>query len=418
MSTAGHRPRRVAITGLGLVCSQGQDPQAVFTRWLSGESGIAMHDIGEAPFVATAPMAACTEFDAASTLGRPRLTTMDRVSQLSAVASLSAWADAGLNDADDTLREHTGVYWGTGGGGAHTADRSHRDLFVKQRPRISPLTVVLGMHNAAASHIALGLGLGADCLTYSVACASSAVAIGEAMRRIQHGEMDVALAGGAEASMPFAAVKAWESLQVMAQPGEDPARACKPFDAHRTGLVLGEGAAALVLEEWEHARRRGARIYAELAGYGSSCDHHHLTAPHADGQARALRQALQQAGLAPDEVGHVNAHGTATPEGDPTEIKALKTVFGPHAAQLRVSATKSMHGHLLGAAGAIEALATTLSLHHRAVPPTAGLATVSDECTGVAHVQGQAQAMSGLRAALSNSFAFGGSNAVLAFRAA
>lgn len=410
--------RRVAITGLGLICSQGNTPSDVFQLWLAGQSGVAEHTVGDAPFSAKALMAMCTDFDPAATLGRTRLTTMDRVSQLSAVASLSAWSDAGLDDADAALRENTGVYWGTGGGGAHTADRSHRDLFVKQRPRISPLTVVLGMHNAAASHISLGLGLGADCLTYSVACASSAVAIGEAMRRIQHGEMDVALAGGAEASMPFAAVKAWESLQVMAQAGDDPARACKPFDASRTGLVLGEGAAALVLEDWDHASRRGARIYAELAGYGSSCDHHHLTAPHADGQARALRQALKQAGLAPDEVGYVNAHGTATPEGDPTEVKALSTVFGAHAERLRVSSSKSMHGHLLGAAGAIEALVTTLSLHHGTVPPTAGLSTIAEGCAGVAHVIGAAQAVPGLRAALSNSFAFGGSNAVLAFRAA
>ncbi len=409
--------RRVAITGLGLVCSQGQNPADVFERWLSGESGVALHDVGEAPYQAQALMASCTAFDPAAALGRTRLVTMDRVSQLSAVVAQDAWADAGLTEADAAMRESCGTYWGTGGGGTHTTDSTYRDLFVKQRARISPLSVVLGMHNAAASHVALGLGLGGDCLTYSVACASSAVAIGEAMRRIQLGGMDVAVAGGAESAMPFAALKAWESLQVMATAGDAPARACRPFDASRTGLVLGEGAAAFVLEEWEHAQRRGARVYAELVGYGSSCDHHHLTAPQAAGQVRALRQALAHAGLQPQDVDHVNAHGTATGEGDPTEISALKTLFGSHAERVMVSATKSMHGHLLGAAGAIEALATAMALHRQAVAPTAGLVDVAADCAGVDHVMGEARRDRPVRVALSNSFAFGGSNAVLAMRA-
>lgn len=408
--------RRVAITGLGLVCSQGQDPQAVFDQWLNGQSGIALHDVGEAPFSAQAPMARCDGFDAAAALGRSRLTTMDRVSQLSAVAAQNAWQDAGLSDASEALRQRCGTYWGTGGGGTHTVDKSYRDLFVKQRPRISPLSVVLGMHNAAASHIALGLGLGADCLTYSVACASSAMAIGEAMRRIQHGGMDIAVAGGAEASMPFGSLKAWESLQVMAQVGDDASRSCRPFDAARTGLVLGEGAAAFVLEAWDHAVARGAHIHAELVGYGSSCDHSHLTAPHAGGQLRALQEALAHAGLQPSQIGYVNAHGTATAEGDPTEVSALRSLFGDHAAKVMVSATKSLHGHLLGAAGAIEALVTTLALQHQAIPPTGGLTQVDPACEGLDHVKQHARAGVDVAFAVSNSFAFGGSNAVLVLR--
>ena len=407
---------RVVITGLGLQCSQGSQPQHVFDAWMQGQSGIAVHQTGEGDFTATACMARCDDFDAAAVLGRTRLTTMDRVSQLSAVTALAAWDDAALAALDASARERVGTFWGTGGGGGHTTERSYRDLYVRQRPRISPLSVVLGMHNAAASHIALSLGLGGECLTYSVACASSAVAIGEAMRRIQSGEMDLAVAGGAEASMPFGGLKAWESLQVMAPAGEDPAQACRPFDAERRGLVLGEGAAALVLERLEHAQARGARIYAELVGYGGSCDHSHLTAPHAPGQLRALKQAMAQGGFVADEVDYINAHGTATQEGDVCEVEALKQFLGDRAAGVMISSTKSMHGHLLGAAGAIEALATTLALHRQMVPPTASLRHIDAACEGLSHVQGVGR-QADLRVALSNSFAFGGSNAVLAWRA-
>lgn len=410
--------RRIAITGLGLVSAAGESPSAAFDAWCKGRSHIALHAVGELPHQVHAPMALCADFDAAALLGKPRLATMDRVSQLSTVAAQSAWHNAGLQALSDEAKETCGVFWGTGGGGTHTTERSYRELFVKGRARISPLSVVLGMHNAAASHIALQLGLGGDCLTYSVACASSAMALGEALRRIQSGHMDVAVAGGAEASMPYGAIKAWESLQVMAKPGEDASTCCRPFHADRTGLVIGEGAAALVLEEWTHAQRRGATIYAELAGYGSSCDHTHLTTPDAAGQVRAIRQALRDAQVEPRDIRYVNAHGTATSEGDPVEIQALSTVLGDHAPRTPVSSTKSMHGHLLGAAGAIEALVTTLAVHRRTVPPTANLDHISQGCMGVDHVTQAARDEPGLNVALSNSFAFGGSNAVLVFRAA
>ncbi len=408
--------RRVAITGLGLVCSQGTSARQAFEAWCAGQSGIGLHPVGEAPHSTTAVMAACTDFDAAPVLGRTRLTTMDRVSQLSAVAGLAAWQDATLDELGDAARQDVCVMWGTGSGGAHTTERSYRDLFVKGRSRISPLSVVLGMNNAPAAHIALLLRLGGACLTYSVACASSAMAIGEAFRRVQTGQAVMAVAGGGEASMPYGLMKAWESLQVTATPGAQPSASCRPFDARRSGLALGEGAAALVLEDLDHALQRGARIYAELAGYGSSCDHTHLTAPDAAGQTRALLQALQDAQVTPADVRYVNAHGTATLEGDPVEIDALKAVLGPHAAQTMISSTKSMHGHLLGAAGAIEALATTLALHHDVAPPTAHLDELDPACAGLDHVSGQARHQAGLRVALSNSFAFGGSNAVLVLK--
>lgn len=408
--------RRVAITGLGLVSSQGQSPQAVFDAWCAGQSGIGLHTVGDEPHAMTVPYALCTDFDAAAVLGRSRLATMDRVSQLSTVASVSAWRDAGLDELPQAQRDLACTLWGTGGGGTQTTERSYRDLFVKGRARISPLTVVLGMSNAAASHIALQLGLGGECLTYSVACASSAVAVGEAFRRIRHGEADIALSGGAEAGLPFGMIKAWDSLQVTAPAGDQVEACCRPFHAERRGLVLGEGAAALVLEDWERAKQRGARIYAEVLGYGSSCDHAHLTAPDVQGQLRALRQALHVGQLNASDVQYINAHGTATMEGDPVEVQALKSLLGDHAAKVMVSSTKSMHGHLLGAAGAIEIMATTLALHRRVVPPTAHLDQIDPACEGLDHVAAQGRESSGLKVALSNSFAFGGSNAVLALR--
>lgn len=409
--------RRVAITGLGLVAAHGQDPEAAFRAWCAGQSAVAMHAFGEAPHNADYPFAMCVDFDAARTLPRARLASMDRVSQLATVAAMAAWNDAGLHDLPGATRDAVGVYWGTGAGGSASTERSYRDLFLRQRPRVSPLTIVQAMSNAPAAHVAMQLGLGGECLTYSVACASSTVALGEAFRRIRAGEAVLAVAGGAEAAAPYGPMKAWDSMHVMARGAADATTLCRPFDATRSGLVLGEGAATLVLEDWDHARQRGARVYAEVIGYGASCDHSHLTAPDAAGQLRALRQALRVAGLAPQEVNYVNAHGTGTPEGDPVEMSALRELFQDHAAQVMISATKSVHGHLLGAAGAIEALATTLTLHHAQVPPTAHLTTLDPACGGLDHVCGSARTGARLQVALSNSFAFGGSNAVLAMRA-
>ena len=225
------------------------------------------------------------------------------------------------------------------------------------------------------------------------------------------------LTGGSDAPQAYGVARAWEALRVMASGDETTSfKACRPFSADRTGLVLGEGGAALVLEDWDHAVARGAKIHAEMLGYGTSCDHSHLVRPEAEGQVRALNAALADGGLSADDIDYINAHGTATAEGDPVEIAALKRVFGERSAHLAVSATKSMHGHQLGAAGAIEAIVTVLALREQAIPPTAHLQEIDAACAGVDHVSSGRRAQT-LRAALSNSFAFGGSNAVLAFRA-
>ena len=409
--------RRVVVTGLGQVAPHGSDVAAGFEALLAGHSAIRLNTVGEAPHALSLASAVCEGADAAARLGRARVSMMDRVSQLSALAGTAAWADAGLGGLPEFApeRERACVLWGTGAGGMQTLERGYRDLFLRERPRVSPLSVVMGMHNAAASQLALLLGLGGACLSYSVACASSSVAIAEGMRRVQRGECELALAGGGEAALPYGAVKAWQALQVLA-PADGEAAACRPFDASRRGLVLGEGAAALVLEERERALARGARIYAELAGSGASCDHHHLTSPEVGGQLRALRAALRDAAVDAQDVRHVNAHGTATVDGDPVEAEALRQLFGAFAPRVAVSATKSMHGHLMGAAGAPEALVCVMAVHTGHIPPTAHLQPVDTACDGLDHVRGVGRRGVGVPLALSNSFAFGGSNSVLVFR--
>jgi 3-oxoacyl-[acyl-carrier-protein] synthase II len=412
------RPR-VAVTGLGLTVPFGTDPRGVFDRLMAGES--AVRSFTPEPAIPNAtrrvPAVYCDGFDPEASLGRSTTFLTDRYAQLGLTAALAAWQDAGLQTSAPPEELLNGaVCWGTGLGGARSVELNYFDVLQRGRSRASPMLIVMGMHNAAAAHIAMRLGLGGPATTTSVACASSAIAIGEALRLIRSGEADVVVAGGSEAPLTAGMLLAWDAMRVLAPgDGDAAAAACRPFSADRAGLVLGEGGAALVLESYEHARQRGARIYAELAGYGASCDHHHLAQPLAAGQARALQAALNNAELAADELDYVNAHGTGTIEGDPVEIEALRAVFGAHAESVAVSSTKSMLGHMLGATGAVEALITVLALARQQVPPTAHLERIDPACAGVRHVAGTGEALP-LRAALTSSFAFGGSNAVLAFR--
>ena len=412
--------RRVAITGLGLVSPYGGDLTDFFARLTAGESAIRHLSIDDQPQPLSIPFATCPAFDPDATLGKPLASMMDRFAQLGMAAAFAAWADAGLPRAGDgESRDRWGVTWGTALGGTLTHEKVYRDLWQKGRDRLPPLTVVLGMNNAANAHISIQLGLGGISMSYTVACASSAVAIGEAFRRVRSGEAPVMLTGGSDVPQAYGVARAWEALRVMAPGDADTsASACRPFAADRRGLVLGEGGAALVLEDWDRAVTRGARIHGEIVGYGTNCDHSHLVRPDIARQVRALNPTLADAGLAASDIDYVSAHGTATAEGDPVEIAALRTVFGERAETLPVSATKSMHGHLLGAAGAIEAIATVLALREQAIPPTANLSpdTLDPACGGVDHVFSGRSGVP-LRTALSNSFAFGGSNAVLAFRA-
>lgn len=408
--------RRVAITGLGLINPYGEgDVEDFFSRIMRGESAIRYHTLSNTPRPLTLPLVACDYFNPIATLGPPLANAMDRFSHFAVASALSAWQDSGL--AKHCNRDDYGVSWGTGSGGSLTIERGYQTLYFENKERVSPLSVVLAMNNSAASHIAMQLGLGGPCITSTVACASSAVAIGEAFRKIRAGDANLMLVGGSEAPLSYGVIRAWQAMRVLSEGDETSAyRASRPFSANRAGLTLAEGAASLVLEDWEHARARGARIYAEIAGFGSTCDRTHIARPDSGGQARAIVAALEDSGLEPHEIDYVNAHGTATVEGDAIEIQSIKTVFGEHAGKLAVSATKSMHGHSLGAASAIEALITTLALYHQTIPPTANVTEIGADCAGVDHVLTTGRSGAKVRAALSNSFAFGGSNAVLAFR--
>ncbi|MCK9983831.1 MAG: 3-oxoacyl-[acyl-carrier-protein] synthase II [Azoarcus sp.] len=411
--------RRVAITGLGLVSPYGGDLADFFTRLCAGESAIRHLLTDDQPRPLSIPFVACPAFDADAALGKPLAAMMDRFAQLGMAAAFDAWDAAGLaRAASDESRDDWGVSWGTALGGTLAYEKGYRELWQRGRERLSPLSVLLGMNNAANAHISIQLGLGGVSTSHTVACASSAVAIGEAFRRVRSGEATIMVTGGSDVPQAYGVARAWEALRVMA-PGdaETSPAACRPFASDRRGLVLGEGGAALVLEDRDHALARGATIHGEIVGYGASCDHSHLVRPEAAGQIRALQAALADAGLAADDIDYINAHGTATAEGDPVEIAALKSVFGERAKTLPVSATKSMHGHLLGAAGAIEAIASVLALRDDILPPTVNLADNLDStCSGVDHLTVARQGAAP-RAALSNSFAFGGSNAVLVFRA-
>ncbi len=408
--------RRVAITGLGVVSPVGSNPPEFFRNLLAGRSGIRRIS---APFAGkvAAKIAGEVDFDPAAHFSKVRLATLDRFSQFALVAAAQAIQDAGLalTPADKLT---AGVAFGTGLGGALVLDEAYRELYGHaDDPRIRPLTVVMTMNNAAAAQVAIEHGLHGPNHTVSTACSSSAIAIGEAARAIRHGYAEVMLAGGSEALLTLGTLKAWDAMRALAvEDAAAPAASCRPFSKDRTGLVLGEGAGVLVLEELGRAERRGARIYAELAGYGAANDAFHVTKPDAAGQARAMALALADAGLAPDAIDYVNAHGTATPVGDVIETEAIKQVFGAHARRLPVSSTKSMHGHLMGAAGAVELIAAVLAITHQALPPTAHLRVPDPECD-LDYVPNTGRTAVSVKTVMSNAFAFGGSNAVLIARA-
>ena len=399
--------RDVVISGLGLVSPHGDDPAVAFDSLLRGHSAIALWGREGLPPAAVASVA----FSPERWFTKLQLVGVDRVSQMAVAAAESARADARWPDGLDPGR--VGVFIGSGMGGASALEDGYEAT--RAGRRISPLSVVAAMTNAPAAHIAIRAHAEGPVYTYSVACASSALAIAEAAKAIAAGEIDIAIAGGAEALLVPGVVRAWQALQTLATPDPvDPGQSCRPFDVHRTGFALGEGAAMLVLESRQHALDRGAPVRVRFAGSGVSCDAQHMTKPHAAGQVRALRNALRSSGLAPRDIGYCNAHGTATRVGDGVECEALRTVWGDDLGALRVSSTKSMHGHLLGAAGALEAVVTVLALEQRCAPPTPTCLNPDPACD-VPLIREANVPLPNLRAAISNSFAFGGTNVVLAF---
>jgi 3-oxoacyl-[acyl-carrier-protein] synthase II len=403
--------RRVAITGLGVIASLGSSIDELFRALVAGSSGVQRlaAPLGEH---LKSPIGAPVAFDANKHFDPPRLRMLDRVSQFALVAAAQAVVDARLDFAQ-ARRERCGVCVGTGMGGAETTEAGYHTLYAERSDRIKPFSVIAAMTNAAASWIGIEYGLSGPNLTYSTACSSSAVAIGEASRLIRSGAVDVMIAGGTEAPLSFGVLRAWEAMRTLAVPDPvNPAQSCRPFSSTRTGLVLGEGAAFVVLEERETALARGATIRAELRGYGLTTDVTHITRPSVEGQTGAMRAALNSAQIDPDSIDYVNAHGTATTQNDAVETAALKEVFGRRAYRLPVSSTKSTHAHLLGAAGALEFVICVGCLERGIVPPTMHL-NASDPACDLDYVPGEARLGVDIHTVMSNSFAFGGTNAVL-----
>ncbi len=396
----------VVITGLGAISAFGQGVKPFWEALCNGESGIRTLtclplETLRIRIGAEVPSYAPDDFFSSD---EHRL--MDRFSQFAVISAREAVADAGM-----TAEELTGsaCIIGTGCGGRVADDESFQRLYKQGKSRGHPLTVPLVMANAAASQVSMHLGITGPVFVIASACASAAHAVGQAMAMIRSGLVDVAIAGGTDAPFTYGTLKPWEALRVMTSD------TCRPFSKDRSGMVLGEGAGAVVLESLAHAKKRGAYIYAELAGCGMSADAGHITDPSPEGAARAIQAALDDASMRPDEVDYVNAHGTGTRANDLSETRALHRVFGEHAARLLVSGTKSMHGHPLGAAGALELVATVLAIKDRRIPPTANFTEPGEGCD-LDYVPNQAREKR-VRAALSNSFAFGGLNAVLAVRA-
>jgi nodulation protein E len=399
----GHR---VVITGRGVVSPIGTGVGAFWTSLREGRPGIApIEAIEGAPF--RFPNGAqVKDFRAEEHFDAKQLSMFDRFAQFAVVAAREAVAEAGIEWTPE-LRRRTGIVTGSCTGGQTSEDAAYADL-CRGRGRVQATTVPRVMANAGASGISMDLGITGPAFTLATACSSSNHAIGQAFWMVRNGVAPLAIAGGSEAPFTLLSCKSWEALRVVASD------TCRPFSRDRTGMILGEGGAMLVLETLESAQARGAHIHGELAGFGMSSDAYELTAPSADGAAAAIEAALRDGGIAPEEVGYINAHGTGTKVNDPMEVAAIRMVFGSHTERLAISSTKSMHGHALGAAGALEAVATLLALEEGILPPTANF-TEADPACDVDVVPNEARAAR-VEVAVSNSFAFGGLNAVLAFR--
>jgi nodulation protein E len=398
--------RRVVITGIGAITSAGNTAGETWNNVVAGRSAIGPIENLPLDLLSVPVAAQVKNFDPARHFTSKRANTMDRLSQFAVVAAREALADSGLV-VTDKIAAMASVIIGIGVGGMVTLDDSYRSLYENANKRCHPFTIPRMMPSAPASQISMDLGLKGSTFAVASACASGTHAIGLAFRSIRSGDTDVALSGGSEASITLGTLLAWEALRVLSFD------TCRPFSKGRSGLVIGEGSAVLVLEERDHALARGARIYAELAGFGSNADAGDLTAPDASSAARAMQRALADAGLAPAQITYVNAHGTGTAMNDLVESAAIKSVFAICEKPL-VSSIKGVLGHSLGAAGAIEAMATALALHHGLIPPSANFLE-ADPAIGLDVVPNTPRPME-IAAALSNSFAFGGLNAVLALR--
>ena len=407
--------RRVVVTGLGAMTPLGTDVDAIWQRLCRGESGIGPITRFDTTAYPAHVAGEVRQFDPANYLDKHDIRRTDRFCQFAIAASQEAVNDAGLN-IDEGAGDRTGVYIGSAMGGLESIEAVHKVLLDKGPRRVSPMFPAMLLGNLAAGHVSMRFGATGPNNSSVTACAAGAHSIGEAFHTILRGAADVMIAGGTEATITPLAISAFGNMRALSPKADAPAQASRPFDRERDGFVMSEGAAVLVLEELQHAKRRGAPIHAELVGYGSASDAHHITAPPPDGAGAAacMAAALQDAGLSADAVDYVNAHATSTPVGDVSETVAIKAIFKDRAYSLPISATKSMTGHMLGAAGAIESIFTILALRQGLVPPTINYEHPDPQCD-LDYVPNEARQVAP-RVAMSNAFGFGGTNASLVFR--
>jgi 3-oxoacyl-[acyl-carrier-protein] synthase II len=405
--------RRVVVTGLGIVSPVGNGAAQAWDNLLKGAGGVGPITRFDASLLPTRIAAEVKDFKAADWMPLKETRRSDTFIHYGLAATKMALDDAGLA-IDESNAERIGVNVGSGIGGLPMIEDNIREMIAKGPRRLSPFFVPGSIINMVAGLISIQFGAKGPNVSMVSACTTSTHSIGEAGRMIEYGDADVMIAGGAEACVNLSGVGGFCACKALSERNDDPATASRPFDRDRDGFVLGEGAGILILEDYEHAKKRGARIYAELSGMGMSGDANHITAPNMDGPRRAMLAALRNAGLNPSDVQYVNAHGTSTPLGDANETAAMKAAFGDHAYKLAVNSTKSMHGHLLGAAGGVEAVITSLAVHHQISPPTINIVTPDPACD-LDYVPNTAREMK-IEVALSNSFGFGGTNGTLAFR--
>jgi nodulation protein E len=400
--------RRVVITGQGAICALGRSAPEVQASMREGRSGIGPLDFPDVERLSIAIGGQIRDYRPDSHFTRQELTLYDPFTQFALIAAAEAVAASGLT-MSETLAGRAGVVLGTSGGGLQTQEENYRLVFQEGKNRVHPLVVPRLMNNAAASHVSMAHNLQGPCFTVATACSSSNHAMGQAFHMVRSGMAEVMLTGGSESMLCFGGIKAWEGLRVMSKDG------CRPFSADRNGMVQGEGAAVFVFEALSHAEARGAEIVAEVVGFAMTSDASDIVMPNQKGAVRAMRGALADAGLGPEAIGYINAHGTGTTANDRTECAAVREVFGEHAERLMISSTKSMHGHLIGGTGAVELLACTMALRDGVVAPTINHTKPDPDCAldVVPNVAREAR----VGAAMSNAFAFGGLNAVLVLKA-
>lgn len=398
--------RRVVITGLGMISAIGNNIDEVWQHVDNAQTGIGPMTLPDAASIRFSSVAQVKNYNPADHFEKKDLDLLDRFSQFCLIAAKQAISDAHVEFTPE-LRQRTAVITGTSIGGQPTHEKIMHDLYREHQHRAHPFAIPMVMPNAGASQVSMAYGLTGPAFTLSTACASSNHAIGQAFWLIRNGVCDLALAGGSEAPLTYGFLKAWEAIRVVAQD------TCRPFSKDRQGMILGEGGAMMVLETLESAQKRGAHIYAEIMGFGMTSDAAHITKPSQTGAEQAMKSALQDAGLDPDQIDYINAHGTGTVVNDAMETAAIKNVFGDHTRHLSVSATKSLHGHALGATSALEAIITVLAIQKNILPPTVNFRTADPACD--LDIVPNASRPKHIRHALSNSFAFGGLNAVIAF---